>query len=312
MYQPLVSIVIPVYKGGNYMRQAIDSALAQTYENIEIIVVNDGSPDDGETERIALGYGDKIRYFYKENGGCASALNYGISKMRGEWFSWLSHDDLYMPDKIQDQINVIENNNYCDGNTIISCGLSLIDSDGNSVFRPVKLKSKFFNSFNLFKFLLLKGNLGACCLLINKKVLDAVGEFDGNYKYIIDWEYWVRMSMKGFNVHHISKKNVKNRIHKDQVSVQCSQLYTVEILKNLNILISELKKTKNYDKLKVLYNYSNAYGHRAEKNKLFEILKQAKQLSLIDEIEFGLFKIKVSGLIKIKALYKYFLRKVIR
>ena len=78
MLKPLISIVIPVYNGSNFLREAIDSALAQTYKNIEIIVVNDGSADDGETERIALSYGDKIRYFKKENGGVSSALNYGI------------------------------------------------------------------------------------------------------------------------------------------------------------------------------------------------------------------------------------------
>ena len=70
-FHPLVSIVIPVYNGANYMREAIDSALAQTYDNCEILVVNDGSRDDGETERIALSYGDEIRYFAKENGGVA-------------------------------------------------------------------------------------------------------------------------------------------------------------------------------------------------------------------------------------------------
>ena len=101
---PKVSIVIPVYNGSNYMREAIDSALAQTYENIEIIVVNDGSSDNGDTERIALEYGDRIRYFHKENGGVSSALNYGISQMTGEYFSWLSHDDVYHPEKISHQI----------------------------------------------------------------------------------------------------------------------------------------------------------------------------------------------------------------
>ena len=93
-YDPKVSIIIPVYNGANYVSEAIDSALAQTYKNIEIIVVNDGSSDDGATEKIAKSYGDRIRYFAKENGGVSSALNFGIRQMTGEWFSWLSHDDL--------------------------------------------------------------------------------------------------------------------------------------------------------------------------------------------------------------------------
>ena len=101
---PKVSIIIPVYNGANYMREAIDSALNQTYKNIEVIVVNDGSTDNGETEAIALEYGERIRYFKKRNGGVSSALNYGISKMTGEYFSWLSHDDVYSPEKIRHQI----------------------------------------------------------------------------------------------------------------------------------------------------------------------------------------------------------------
>ena len=62
---PLVSIIIPVYNGSEYLAQAINSALNQTYKKVEILVVNDGSNDGGATEKIALSYGDKIRYFYK-------------------------------------------------------------------------------------------------------------------------------------------------------------------------------------------------------------------------------------------------------
>ena len=109
MSNPLVSIVIPVYNGSNYMREAIDSALNQTYENCEVIVVNDGSNDGGKTDTIARSYGDRIRYFTKENGGVATAVNLGIKNMRGEYFSWLSHDDIYMPDKIEKQVQVLEN-----------------------------------------------------------------------------------------------------------------------------------------------------------------------------------------------------------
>ena len=106
-YKPLVSIVIPVYNGSNYMKEAIDSALSQTYENIEIVVVNDGSKDEGKSDAIARSYGDKIRYFPKANGGSSSALNKGIAEMNGEWFSWLSHDDLYYPQKVEKQVEYL-------------------------------------------------------------------------------------------------------------------------------------------------------------------------------------------------------------
>ena len=77
-----VTIVIPVYNGSNFMKVAIDSAIAQTYDNKEILVINDGSTDNGETEKIALSYGNKIRYIKKENGGVATALNLAIKEMR--------------------------------------------------------------------------------------------------------------------------------------------------------------------------------------------------------------------------------------
>lgn len=97
---PKVSIVIPVYNGANYLREAIESALDQTYPNIEVIVVNDGSSDDGATEQVAFSFGNRIRYFSKENGGVASALNAGIRLMSGEYLSWLSHDDVYYSCKV--------------------------------------------------------------------------------------------------------------------------------------------------------------------------------------------------------------------
>ena len=105
---PLVSIVIPVYNGADYLAEAIDSAIAQTYSNIEIIVVNDGSTDDGATERVARAYGNRIKYYSKPNGGVATALNYAIKRMNGDYFSWLSHDDVYLPEKVERQIKKLE------------------------------------------------------------------------------------------------------------------------------------------------------------------------------------------------------------
>ena len=81
---PKVSIVIPVFNGSNYLREALDSALAQTYTNCEVIVVNDGSNDNGKTREIALSYGNKIRYFEKENGG-VFITDEGRKTILGAW-----------------------------------------------------------------------------------------------------------------------------------------------------------------------------------------------------------------------------------
>jgi len=130
VFNPLVSIIIPVYNGSNYVKEAIDSALAQTYKNIEVIVVNDGSTDN--TEKIVKSYGDKIRYFYKENGGVASALNLAIENSKGEYISWLSHDDVYYPNKIQKQIETLSK--LEDKNTFIYSNSEYINEKGRLLY----------------------------------------------------------------------------------------------------------------------------------------------------------------------------------
>ena len=96
---PMVSIVMPVYNGGDYFRLALNSALRQAYDNFEIVVVDDGSQDGGAAERIAARGGARVRYIRQENQGVAGALNRGLQEMRGEFFCWLSHDDLFVPHK---------------------------------------------------------------------------------------------------------------------------------------------------------------------------------------------------------------------
>ena len=140
MYNPLVTIVIPVYNGANYLNESISSALEQTYKNIEIIVVNDGSTDDGETEKIALSYGDKIKYLSKPNGGVSSALNLCIENMKGEWLSWLSHDDLYYPTKVEEEVNYVgklleKNPDLNLDKVVVRCAAESIDIHGKTILK---------------------------------------------------------------------------------------------------------------------------------------------------------------------------------
>ncbi|XVN41147.1 MAG: glycosyltransferase [Rickettsia endosymbiont of Argas persicus] len=225
---PKVSIIIPVYNGANYMREAIDSALAQTYKNIEIIVINDGSRDDGKTEQIALFYGDKIRYFSKENGGCASALNVGIENMKGEYFSWLSHDDVYYPNKVEHQVNIL--NKLENKDTILYCGYELINSKSQSLYfiKPDQKHSK--EKLNIPLFALLHGLIHGCTLLIPSKYFKEIGLFDETLKHTQDYDYWFKL-FRIAPIYFDSEILIKSREHPEQSThVVPNQLKEAEAL----------------------------------------------------------------------------------
>lgn len=208
----LVSIIIPVYNGANYLREAIDSALAQTWPHCEVLVINDGSTDGGATEAIALSYGERIRYFAKENGGVASALNMGIQHMQGEFFSWLSHDDMYEPHKISLQmahvlaLPTVEQKNIClftDYTVVNSTGKELykVNIDGNTLFKKPLIA--------VFKHM-----LNGCTALINKQLLLKAGLFQ-NLPTTQDYDMWFRLA-RLVPFHHLACCTLYSRHHEQQ------------------------------------------------------------------------------------------------
>lgn len=235
MLNPKISIVIPAYNASNYLAEAIDSALAQTYPNVEIIVVNDGSRDDGATERVALSYGDKIRYFSKENGGSSSALNMGIASMTGDWFSWLSHDDLYDPEKLEKQVaymNSLELDEAALSGHIFFSDYDLIDGTGKTIRKADKKQAQ--NLAQTIRTIPHNGYLIAeptvyifhgCSCLIHKDVVVHVGAFDEHLRIINDVDFWYRLYAAGYTVHYIPEALVKGRIHNAQVSKNIGYSY---------------------------------------------------------------------------------------
>ncbi len=123
MAEPLVSVLINNYNYGRFLREAIESALNQTYRNTEVIVVDDGSTDD--SREIIASYGDRIIPVLKENGGQASAFNAGFAASRGNWVFFLDSDDVFHPTKVEKAMEyashfteagfVAHNLEYCDG-----------------------------------------------------------------------------------------------------------------------------------------------------------------------------------------------------
>ncbi len=208
-----VSIVIPVYNGANYLHEAINCALAQTYLNVEVVVVNDGSNDGGETERIALSYGDRIRYFSKENGGVATALNLGLEKMTGDYFSWLSHDDMYTPDKIEKQMNALRQ--FGDQAVIFSdyCHIS----PAGKLLHTYRVSPQ--GSSNTRALLAISHEVGfhGCAFLIPRQYFDRFGVFDPALRYTQDTDLWFRMA-GSVPFLHVKEILVRSRQHEEQDS----------------------------------------------------------------------------------------------
>ena len=99
---PLVSVIVPAYNNAHFLPAAIDSILNQTFDNFELIVVDDGSTDN--TQAVLAGFGDRLRYVRKANGGPSSARNLGIQMARGQLIAFQDADDLWLPEKLALQV----------------------------------------------------------------------------------------------------------------------------------------------------------------------------------------------------------------
>ena len=250
--RPLVSIIIPVYNGANYLSKAIDSALQQTYTHCEIIVVNDGSKDEGQTEKIALAYGDRIKYYFKENGGISSALNYGIEHMNGDYFSWLSHDDVYNKEKISKQIDQAKLLGL-PPDTIFMCGSGLIDANGDTIFHPEKKISGLITGRQMFNIVCNGFPINGLTLLIPKIVIDKYGGFE-NYRYCQDAECWFRYMLNGVSFYcDTSDKLVYYRIHSEQTTNKIPEQYFVDRADIDRILYKMINGSGDIELLKMLY-----------------------------------------------------------
>lgn len=260
VFKPLVSIIIPVYNGSNYIKKAIESALNQTYRNIEIIVINDGSQD--ETEYIAKSYGCKIKYYYKDNGGVASALNFGIREAKGDYISWLSHDDVYFENKIDRQIEELKN---IDKNTILYSGYELINDKSEFLGTWEISDKKEYRKLNNNFYALLLSKLHGCSLLIPKKAFYEVSFFCKDLKCTQDYDLWFKIFKYGYKIKYIPEALLQYRLHENQDSKHKLNIVADEGNRLWINMISNLDKNnyKNifyneYSTLKLLRSHLNS------------------------------------------------------
>jgi glycosyltransferase involved in cell wall biosynthesis len=204
-----------VFNGADFVKKALASILEQTYSNVDAIVVNDGSRDGGETRGAVLSMIDqaptRIKYIEKENGGVSTALNRGILEARSDLIGWLSHDDLFLPRKIEMQLAFWRKLDTKDA--IIISDYGHIDSEGRHL-HDIKLDNRKLRLSSIYP--VLGGCVNGCTILAPRELMQA-HPFDEQYRHVQDYRLWWELCRKvGF--YHLPEVTVHQRLHPGQDS----------------------------------------------------------------------------------------------
>jgi GT2 family glycosyltransferase len=188
---PLVSVVIPTYNRKQYIQEAINSALAQTYPAVEIIVVDDGSTDDTD-QVLKARYGERIRYVFQDNQGESVARNKAICLSRGQYVALLDSDDVWLPTKLERQVALMERQPELG---LVSCHALKIDAQGN-LTRSTPVHTGQTTNIVSLETLLLNSPLYCSTVLIRKHCLDQVGLFAEGIRYGEDRDLFLRVAAR--------------------------------------------------------------------------------------------------------------------
>lgn len=207
MKKALVTVVIPNYNYADYVGEAIESCLRQTYPDIEVIVVDDGSRDD--SRNIIEGFGDKIRPIFQQNAGVSAARNAGVAAGCGEFVAFLDADDVWMPEKLEMQVAAFRADPELG---LVHVAVEEIDGDGKKVGERLKGGE----GDDVWKDLLLftgRGVLGGGSgAMIPRAIFEETGGFDTRLSTSADWDLYYRISRR-YSVGFIGKPLLQYRVH---------------------------------------------------------------------------------------------------
>ena len=204
---PTVSVIIHTYNNEKFIAETVESVLNQTYKDYEIIIVDDGSVDG--TRDALIPYMQKIRYHYKENGGIASAKNAGISLSETEFVAFLDHDDLWVPDKLQLQMEHFNENPQ----------IGLVYAKYTSFRDGKELRTKPEKGYSgwIFKELLSKSFIQTSTVVVKRECLDAVGPYDETFSLGDEYDMFLRIAQK-FQCGFVDKGLTRYRVHDTNAS----------------------------------------------------------------------------------------------
>jgi tetratricopeptide (TPR) repeat protein len=212
--EPLVTVIMPAYNSADYIGQAIQSVLIQSYPKLELLIVDDGSTDNTR-EIILQNKDERIKYFHKENGGPSSARNLAISKASGQYIMPLDADDMMTPDFIAKHLQEFDKHPDAD---LVYSDVLLIDADGN----PIKVMNKpeYQGRRNLIRDLFRCGHpVIPFRLGIRRSVFDKIGLYDETLMIAEDYDMMRRFVKAGLKEHHLREPLHIRRMRPDSISI---------------------------------------------------------------------------------------------
>jgi len=202
----MISVIIPTFNREHTIAQAIESVLAQTYKDLEIIVIDDGSTDD--TKTVLEPYKDRIKYFYQENKGVASARNKGLEEARGEFIAFLDSDDYWLPEKLRSQTEFLKA--HPDTAMVYDRYWREYEETGNKKLRPKKeyLTNGYIYTRFYFKYIIWIGTV-----MVRRICFETVGDFDTSLVVASDRDMLLRITRE-YRVGFMEEPLAVHKIHK--------------------------------------------------------------------------------------------------
>ena len=211
---PKVSIIIPAYNQEQFVTQAVDSALAQTYPNVEVIVIDDGSTDG--TRDVLANYGKKIKYIHQQNKGLAGARNTGILAAQGDYLLFLDSDDIIPPSKLELQVPLLETQPEFG---LVYSAWQCVNEDCTQVLLEYRMNKQG----NLLRDLLRRTFFCIpAAAIIRRECLERVGLFDESLRAAEDTDMWIRLAYAGYAFGYIDEILLLYRIHGASLSAKVS------------------------------------------------------------------------------------------
>lgn len=223
MRRPLVSIVTPVYNGAAYIGRAIESALAQTYPNFELIIVNDGSRDESRGAIEAYLDRPNIRYYEQANGGVAAARNTALRLASGEFIAFLDQDDEWLPGKLAQQVDYLLAN---DNLALVHGYQSYINQAGEECGNPKDWIGPLegFCLRELFS----RNRIAILTVLLRRSCLERVGGFQETIPGADDYELWLRLALL-YPFGFLPNTFARYRLHETNVSRDTHRMTMLEL-----------------------------------------------------------------------------------